>query len=852
MGRTRLAMLLEQFQNLPVMLLAGAALLSAATGGAADAVVILAVIGLNAGIGFATESRTSSIIRTLSLPLQRSTVVRRDGASRPVRTEEIVPGDVMVLRAGTIVAADARVVAADGLAVDESMLTGESLPIAKDTQPVARNRPVAERGSMVYRSSSVVGGSGLAATVATGQRTEAGEIQALLGTAETPQTPMQRQLGVLGGQLVLLSGTICGAMLLMGMLRGHSFLQMLKSSVALAVAAIPEGLPTVGTTVLALGIDKMRRQQVLVRRLRAVETLASVDVIAFDKTGTLTENRMSAAEVACSGQHLTVAGGALWGGGVPIANIAPGTALARLLEVAVLCNEATLAEDMPNPRIVGSPTEAALLRLALDAGIDGTALRLRLPLHSTAHRADGRQYMVSVHAAPEGSFVASKGSPEQVLERCGWVLRQARRVRLTKTARAAIIAENRKMAEAGLRVLGFACSDVAEAAPGAATEKPGFVWLGLVGLADPARHGTRELLSRFDHAGIRVIMMTGDQPATAEAVARSLDLANGAPATTIDAGRLQAADDRTIELLANETRIFARATPAHKLRITQALQRSGRIVAVTGDGINDSPALRAANVGIVMGRSGTDAAREVADIVLASDDLEALMSALELGRTTHANIRKSIHFLLATNFSEILVMLVATAFGFGQILTPIQLLWINLLSDVLPALGLALEPAESGVLEQKPHPADTPILGRTEIAVLGREGATIAAGALVSYVFGMARHGDAARSGTMAFSSLVGAQLLNAVTARSAKAGLFGGERLPANWPLTGALLGSAALQLAVLTMPPLRRVMGLARLDLGDALASLAGAVLPYVANEAAKTLLVAPPARRRTASAR
>jgi Ca2+-transporting ATPase len=839
-ARSRLGMLVEQFQSLPVILLAGAAILSLATGGLADALVILGVVGLNAAIGFATESRTSSIIGTLSLPTQASVPVRRDGAAQPVRTEAVVPGDIMLLQPGVIIAADGRVIAADGLAVDESMLTGESLPVNKGETPVPRDRPLAERSSMVFRSTAVVGGSGLAVAVATGPRSEAGQIQALVGVTGTPQTPMQRQLGTLGGQLVLLSGAVCGAVFLIGLLRGQSFLQMLKSAIALAVAAIPEGLPTVGTTALALGIEQMRRRHVLVRRLGAVETLAAVDVIAFDKTGTLTENRMAVAAVACPGEHFAVIDGALYREHRPLPAASAGPALMRLLEVAALCNEASLQPAPGRMEVVGSPTEAALLRLALDLGVDAAALRRRFPVQIMEYRAEGRQYMVSVHAAPRGRLLASKGNPEQVLGRCAWQLRRRRRAPLGRRARAAILADNRKMAAEGLRVLGLAYAAPAPLGHEPATEprdRQDLVWLGLVGLSDPARRGAGDLLARFDRAGIRVIMMTGDQAPTARAVAQSLNLANGAPVITLEAGELQDRDDGAVEELVRDARIFARAMPADKLRIVQALQRGGKTVAVTGDGINDSPALRAANVGIVMGRSGTDAAREVADIVLASDDLPTLVNALAHGRTTYGNVRKATRFLLATNLSEIVVVLVATALGFGSMLTPMQLLWINLLSDVLPALGLALEPAESDVLEQQPRAANEPILKRQDIALLAREGVTIAAGALGAYGLEMARHGDAVRASTASFTSLVGAQLLHALTSRSASSGLFGTERMPTNRPLATALFGSAGLQAALLVVPGLRRLMGLAPLDAGGALVGLAGALLPYVANELAKT---------------
>lgn len=832
---SRWGRLVEQFQSLPVILLAAAAGLSVATGGIADAVVILGVVGLNAAVGYATESRTSRIIGALSLPLQTSVPIRREGRIELVSTTSIVPGDLLVLRPGVVVAADARITEANLLSTDESMLTGESLPVVKSTALVAAKTPLSERASMVYRSTVVVGGSGLAVAVATGGRTEAGGIQALVGSAQTPETPLQRQLDQLGRQLVGVSLATCAVVFAIGLLRGQGLVTMLTASIALAVSAVPEGLPTVGTTALALGIDKMRRESVLVRRLRAIETLAAVDVVAFDKTGTLTENRMSAAAVACERRYLTVGGGALWEQGAKLPPLQPASPLTRLLEMAALCSEATIEPAADGRRLSGSPTEVALLRLGIDLGIDIAASRQQHPLRTLSYRSEGRQYMLSVHAAPEGTLIACKGNPEQVLALCTTTLRNGRHAALTARARARIAAANRRMAGDGLRVLGFAYAERSGAWDESAAVND-LVWLGLVGLADPTRRGTAEHLLRFDRAGIRVIMLTGDQAATAGAVARRLHLANGAPVTTLEAGQLQAADDRTVAKLVQQSRIFARATPADKLRITQALQRLGRIVAVTGDGINDSPALRAANVGIVMGRSGTEAAREVADVVLASDDIGAMLSALALGRTTYANIRKAIHFLLATNLSEILVMLAATALGFRAILSPLQLLWINLLSDVAPALGLALDPAESGVLDRAPFPADRPIIGRAEIGTLAREGTVIAAGALGAYGISMARHGDVGRAGTTAFSSLVGAQLLHALTARSTQAGIFGGQELPPNRTLAAALASSAALQIAVLTVPALRGFLGLAPLGIWDVVAGLAGAGLPYLANEAAK----------------
>ena len=451
--------------------------------------------------------------------------------------------------------------------------------------------------------------------------------------------------------------------------------------------------------------------------------------------------------------------------------------------------------------------------------------------------------MVTIHDAPRGgTLFAVKGNPEQVLALCGWRLRGDRRSRLSAPARRRIAADNRAMAEGGLRVLGMAYDtdpQVQHQAPWSIVdrgEKHRFCWAGLVGLVDPLRQGAEDVLSEFDRAGVRVIMLTGDQASTAAAIARDLNLAKVRPLTVTEPDRLHDADDRTITELARRTHIFARITPTDKLRIVRALQSSGDVVAMTGDGINDSPALRAADVGIVLGRSGAEAARDVADIVLRGDDLTPIATALKSGRATYANVRKAIHFLLATNLSEILVVLTMAALGTGTLLAPIQLLWINLLSDVLPALGLAFEPPQEDVLSQPPRDAHEPIIRSDSMWRLAREGGIIAAGSLGAYAYGILRHGATARARTICFTSLVGAQLLHAVTCRSDRHGLFTAERLAPNRPLFATLLGSAALQMGLLAVPVLRRFMSLARLDFLDLSACVAGATLPYIANEAAK----------------
>ena len=837
-SRSRVAILLDQLQSSPVLLLVGAATLSLVTGGIVDAVVILGVVALNAGIGFATESNTERIIGSLRLPIQGAALVRRDAQLRSVPIAEVVPGDLIVLRPGAIVPADARVITSDALLVDESMLTGESDSVAKRAAPVDLDDAIADRANMVYRGTTVVGGAGTAVVVATGMRTEAGRIQLLVGEAEAPETPMQHQLKALGGQLAWAASAVCAAVFVIGLRRGTGFLEMLRAAIALAVAAVPEGLPTLATTSLAIGVEQMRRRGVLVRRLDAIETLAAVNVIAFDKTGTLTQNQMSVSAIACAGKRYA-AGDVV---------IRPGAAapacpeLMRLLEIIALCSDARLQRREDGFTVSGTPTETALVQLAINAGLDVDALRRSLPLRGAEYRSQDRQYMVTVHETPRGgTLYAVKGSPEQVLAMCDRQLRGSRRVRLTVAARRSIQADNRAMGEAGLRVLGVAYAETGPQRPASSVVVGAdggrrLCWAGLVGLMDPIRQGADDLLSQFGRAGVRMIMMTGDQASTARAIASDLHLVEATPMIVTEPRRLHDADNQAMTDLAQRTHIFARITPTDKLRIVRALQSGGSVVAMTGDGINDSPALRAADVGIVMGRSGAEAAREVADIVLQADDLAGIATALKSGRVTYANVRKGIRFLLATNLSEILVVLAATAMGAGTLLSPIQLLWINLLSDVLPALGLAVEPAEDDVMMQPPRDPREPIIGSGDMARLAREGGIIAAGSLAAYYFGMLRHGASPRAGTICFTSLVGAQLLHALTSRSDRHGLFSSEWPEPNRLLSVTVLGSAGLLAAILAVPMLRRFMGLARLDPADLLAAAAGALLPYLANEGLK----------------
>lgn len=828
--RSGLEIFLSQFQSLPVALLGASAAVSLATGGAADAVIIAGVVLINAVIGYVTETRAEATIESLTQHVSRQARVVRDGRVVQVDVETVVPGDLMVLTPGTHVPADGRIVDASHLFTDESTLTGESLPVQKSVASILADRvPLADRHNMVYMGTAVTGGSGRALVVATGHGTEIGRIQTLIGTAEAPDTPLQKQLERLGNQLVMLSLPVCGLVFALGLVHGYGWLAMLKSAVSLAVAAIPEGLPMVATTTLALGLVEMRRRKILIRALNAVESLGSVQVICLDKTGTLTENRMSVVALCAGDRRFVRRSGEGFGLNVT-------ADLARLAEIAVLCNDSEVDGEKETFQALGTPTENALFEMAVSIGADVPALRAAWPRRHTEYRAENRNFMVTLHATGGRHLKAVKGSPHEVLELCRWRQRSGQVEPLLEDGRRAISAENDWMASRGLRVLGFAYGEDAGA------ETRDLVWVGMTGMADPLRDGVRHSIRNFHRAGIDTKMITGDQSATAYAIGSELGLSNGAPLNNLDSTHLEQVDPELLSALADRTQVFSRVSPAQKLRIVQALQRAGKVVAMTGDGINDGPALKTADVGIAMGVAGTDIARRVADVVLEEDRLETMVIAIAQGRTIYANIRKSVHFLLATNLSEILLMLGAVGLGLGQPLSPMQLLWINLLTDVFPGLALAMEAPEPDVLDCPPRDPGEPIISPRDFKRIAFESATLTAGAVGAYAWGLARYGRGPRAGGLAFLTLTAAQLAHALSCRSERHSLLRGSSLPPNPPLKLALGASFALQGLALAIPGLRSYLGIAPPGVLDLAVIGAGAALPLLVNEATKAIPHAP----------
>ncbi|MGK4006122.1 cation-transporting P-type ATPase [Sorangium sp. So ce1036] len=798
-SRSSLEILAGQIVTVPTALLLGAAGLSLALGDLLDASAVLLVIGANAAIGTYTESRAEELLHAWGdLRVEWARVVR-DGREQRLAASEIVPGDVLALRAGEPIAADARVVRARDLAADESTLTGESEPVEKSPAPVDEGAPLAERRSMVYAGTVVASGEGAAVVVATGGRTELGDIQRALSREGERTPPLERELAWIGRRLAAFALASSSAVVAVGLARRRPLRVLARSAVALGVAAIPEGFPAVGTTALALASRRLRGRGIVIRRLAAAETLGAVTVVCADKTGTLTENRMRVAEIFLPGEGVLRVDRAPGGGAGPGRGVALLGEDGRAVEagaprVQALARIAALNADVElsdvGKVVQGSGTERALVEFALAAGYPVSARRVSARRLSEERRSAERAFMVTVHDHPElGHIELVKGAPEQVVARCD----------LPEEARRDALSLNEAMASRGLRVLALAWRR--NGRPG--NDAP-LVLAGLVGLRDPPRAGVKAALAALSRAGIRTLMLTGDQERTARAIGAELGIPPDA--------------------------VHSRVTPEAKLDIVRALQRRGEIVAMTGDGVNDGPALKAADVGVAMGgaareRRGTDIARAVADVVLSDDDLPSLTEAVCEGRRLHDNVRRAIAYFVATNASEVLTMLAGAVAGASP-LTPLQLLWINLLTDVAPALALALEPAEPGVMRRPPRDPAERLLSPRDHRALAVDAALMSGASLTAYALG-----GRATAGTRAFTALVTAQLLHL---RACRACAGDDERAPLPSPrednphVVRALAATSALQALALGVRPLGRLLGAERLRAGEIALAVAAGALP------------------------
>jgi magnesium-transporting ATPase (P-type) len=703
----------KHFHNLLIYVLIAAAAVTAALGHWIDTGVILAVVLVNAVIGFIQEGKAEQALEGIRRMLSPHAQVRRDGEWLDAEAADLVPGDVVRLKSGDRVPADLRLFETTHLQVEESALTGESVPSEKDTVAAATDAGIGDRHGMAYSGTMVAAGRGIGVVTATGLATEIGRITTMIAEVQTLATPLTRQMNRFGQVLSIVIIIMAGVMFLLGyLLHDYTINELFLASIGFAVAAIPEGLPAILTITLALGVQRMARRNAITRRLNAVETLGSVTVICSDKTGTLTRNEMTVEHVVTPEGRYDVSGiGYAPEGEITrasqCARLEEHEDLRRLVEVMALCNDAEVSEEEGRWHVAGDPTEGALRTLARKARFDGAGYeRLDVVPFESEHK-----FMATLHRAPDAAVrILLKGAPDRVLDRCA--TQHGADGTAQELDRAFWEKHIAELGERGLRVLAAASSTVgAEMQQLTVDGLPqGLVFLGVVGILDPPRPEAIEAIGTCQQAGIRVKMITGDHSGTATAIGREMGIGDGSHAVT--GAELEAASDDELRRLVQAHDVFARTSPEHKLRLVQALQANGDVVAMTGDGVNDAPALKRADVGVAMGIKGTEATKEAAEIVLADDNFQSIARAVEEGRTIYDNLRKAILFILPTNGAEALVMLSAVAFGMVLPLTPVQILWVNMITAVTLALALAFEPPEPGVMRRPPRDPRASILDR--------------------------------------------------------------------------------------------------------------------------------------------
>lgn len=804
--------LADQFRGFLVMVLLAAAVLAGIVGDLKDAVVISVVVLINAVLGFLQEHRAEqalSALRNMLTPIAR---VRRSGQGSQVASQQLVPGDIVLLEAGDRVPADCRVLSAHAAEVAEAALTGESQPLGKTAATVASDSILAERSNMVFMNTMVTRGRIEAVVVATGMHTEMGHLAGLLAATRENLTPLQVQLDQLGKRLALIAAAVVALIFFLGLIRGDGLLQTAMTAIALAVAAIPEGLPAVVTVTLALGMRRMADRNVIVKKLAAVETLGCTTVICSDKTGTLTLNQMTVRRLFLCGQVLAVSGEGY--GAQGSISSSDGRALPELYPLLLpvaLCNDARLHAG----ELIGDPTEGALLALALRGGLQLDEVREHTPRLAEIPFDSAHKFMATFHYDGGRVQLWVKGAPEEMLRYASHYRSDHGPLPLDAAAAITFEAQNATFAAAAMRVLAVAGRSIAAADFDPADDLMAWVdqltLIGLVGIVDPPRPEAQEAIRACQNAGIGVKMITGDHKATAASIANELGLDG-----EVHEGReLDGLDGAALQQLVERTAVFARVAPEHKMQIVKALQTQGHVVAMTGDGVNDAPALKCADIGVAMGRGGSEVSREAANLVLTDDNFASVVGAVREGRTIYDNIVKFVRFQLSTNIGAILTVLAAPLFGFPVPFTAIQILWVNIIMDGPPAISLGVEPAQRGIMREKPRSPEAPILTRSRLFKITLCGLTMAAGTLAAYGWGVV-HGNQAHAMTLAFTTFVLFQFFNIFNARAEHGSAFN-RHFFSNGKLWLALMGVVVLQGVIVHWAPAQQVFDTVDLGLDD-----------------------------------
>ncbi|MGB9764578.1 MAG: calcium-translocating P-type ATPase, SERCA-type [Candidatus Saccharicenans sp.] len=845
-GRSPLVVFLDQFKSFLIWVLLVAAVVSGFLGEWIDSLAIIGIVILNAILGFFQEYRAEKALAALKKMAAPRTRVIRNGEITQVEAKEVVPGDLLELEAGDNVPADARIVYhTQNFSVQESALTGESVPVVKTSLVLEEeDLPLADRANMVYAGTSVSSGKARAVVIHTGMATELGQIARLIQDITIETTPLQRKLEQFGRWIVYLCFILVGLVFLLEWVRGGNFVQVFLTAVSLAVAAIPEGLPAVVTIVLALGVQRMVRRHALIRQLPSVETLGAATVICSDKTGTLTKNEMTVKAVYADGQLFSIdgvgyqaTGNFRLGDKIIRPEEFPG--LRQTLICGNLCNSSNLVKDNTGYRIAGDPTEGALLILGLKAGIGKKELEQIEPLVEEIPFDSERKMMTMIRKS-NGEFVAYvKGAPEVLMKNCSYIYEagQERPIKTEDLER--ILKINESLAQQALRVIGCAyrkMSALPEKLEAGSIERD-LVFVGLVAMIDPARVEVIEAMAACRRAGIKPVMITGDHKITALAIARELGMINE-DSLALSGDELDRLSQEEFEKQVEKVQVYARVSPEHKLRIVRAWKQKGEVVAMTGDGVNDAPAVKEADIGVAMGLTGTDVTKEVSDMIITDDNFASIVAAVEEGRAIYDNIKKFVHYLLSCNLGEIVVMFASSLVGWPVPLLPIQILWVNLVTDGLPALGLGFDPPDPDIMRRLPRKPDEPIIDRKRAGLMTVQGLFIAFCALFAfgYVLFMEKE-SLTRARTAAFVVLSVSELFHALNSRSQmksiwELGFF------TNLKLMYALGISLVLQLSVVYIPFLQKIFKTENLTAFDWLLVFCLSSLPLWAMELIKRL--------------
>ncbi|MBN6185903.1 cation-translocating P-type ATPase [Aneurinibacillus sp. BA2021] len=830
-----LALFLGQFKDFMVLVLLAATLISGFLGEYVDAIAIITIVIINGILGFLQEFRAERSLTALKELTAPMAYCIRGGQLVHIAAKELVPGDIIYLEGGDRIPADVRFLSANGVLVEESTLTGESVPVEKKSTVLAHGQiPLGDQVNMGFMGTMLTAGTGYAVVLTTGMMTEMGKIAHLLQTTETLATPLQNKLAQLGKILIVVALALTGLVVAAGIFHGQEMYEMFLAGVSLAVAAIPEGLPAIVTVALALGVQRMIKRRAIVRKLPSVETLGSASVICSDKTGTLTQNKMAVTHVWLDDSIIEISGmgyepeGEFFQGKHSIRAQAHGP-LYKLLQLGVLCNNAHLEQQRAEKKgmfkkaeeqwvINGDPTEGALLVAGGKAGITREGLgetwtRVKeFPFDST-------RKMMSVIAQDRYGkrMLVTKGAPDVLLSRCTHIMWKGHVTQLTPTLRRQIVFANESLAKQALRVLAIAYRELRPGElPGSEqVAEKGLVLIGLTGMIDPPRAEAKQAIRRCRQAGIKTVMITGDHQTTAEAIAGQLGILP-AGGLTVNGQDLYNMSDSEFDAIVDDVYVYARVSPEHKLRIVKALQKKGHVVAMTGDGVNDAPAIKAADIGIAMGITGTDVTKEAASLVLADDNFATIEAAIEEGRTIYDNIRKFIRYLLASNVGEIMVMFFAMLAGLPLPLVPIQILWVNLVTDGLPALALGVDQPEEATMKRPPRSRHENVFARGLAWKIVSRGLLIGLATLAAFWVTYEAHpSDLTRAQTVAFATLVMAQLIHVFDCRS-EISIFSRNPMQ-NKYLVLAVLSSILLVLPVIYLPVLQPIFGTVALSASE-----------------------------------